>query len=136
MGKHYELSDSEFKEQFANCTLDSTLFSHEAHLRLAWLLINEFGLEKAEVQIQEQLKNFVANVGAKDKYHVTITLVAIKMVHHFMQKSKTESFADFILENPQLKTNFKGLIRSHYSFDVFDNIKAGRQFIDPDILPF
>ncbi len=133
---HFQLSDEEFVKQFSNCTLNPELFSHEAHLRLAWLLIDTYGLKKTEVQIQELLRNFVTHVGAQDKYHVTITLIAMKIMNHFMQKSNTNNFKDFIAENIQLKINFNGLIGSHYSFDLFKSTNAKREFVEPDLFPF
>ena len=94
------------------------------------------GLEKAEESIQNQLENFVAHVGAKDKYNKTVTIVAMKAVHHFMKQSKTNNFKDFIIETPQLKINFKELINSHYSFDIFKSMKAKTEFLRPDLIAF
>lgn len=37
MKTHHQLNDQQFEEQFQNCTFDPTLFTHEAHLRLAWI---------------------------------------------------------------------------------------------------
>jgi len=133
---HYKFSDEEFVKQFSNCSLKPEIFNHEAHLRLAWININSLGLKDAEEKIQSQLQNFVAFVGVKDKYNTTVTVVAMKVVHHFMKKSKSNNFKDFIVENPQLKKNFKGLIDSHYSFDIFKSTKAKFEFIEPDLLPF
>ncbi|WP_298903525.1 hypothetical protein [uncultured Psychroserpens sp.] len=136
MEEHYQFSDEEFNRQFETCKLDPGLFSHEAHLRLAWIHINNLGLIKAEETIQNQLQNFVAHVGAKDKYHTTVTVVAIKAVYHFMKRSKTRDFKSFIAETPQLKTNFKGLIGRHYSYDIFKSDKAKTEFLEPDLHPF
>lgn len=67
MERHFKLSDSEFEKQFIDCKLDSSDFSHEAHLRLAWINISKYGIEKAIANIQTQLKRFVKSVGAQDK---------------------------------------------------------------------
>ncbi len=136
MEKHFELSDAEFEKQFANCKLDPSIFSHEAHLRLAWINITNNGLEQAKENIQKDLQRFVAHVGAGNKYHKTLTIVAVQAVNHFMQQSKSNSFKDFIKEFPQLKDNFKELISSHYSFDIFSSLKAREDFLAPDLLPF
>lgn len=40
MENHFQLSDTEFEEQFKACTLDSGLFNPEAHLRLAWIHVS------------------------------------------------------------------------------------------------
>ena len=136
MEKHYQLSDSEFLQQFKDCSLPPSVFSHEAHLRLAWLNIYQEGLEKAEKGIQEQIENFVAHVGAQSKYHKTLTIAAIKAVGHFMEKSTTDNFRDFISENLELKTDFKSLINSHYSFDIFSSEEARTSYVEPDAIPF
>ncbi|PKV50290.1 N-formylglutamate deformylase [Aquimarina sp. MAR_2010_214] len=136
MEKHFELTDEVFENQFTQCTLNPEIFSHEAHLRLAWIHISNHGIEKAEKKIQTQLQSFVEFVGAKDKYNKTLTIVATKAVNHFMNQSKSDSFKDFIVEFPQLKTNFKQLIGSHYSFDIFNSEKAKTEFLEPDVLAF
>ena len=136
MEEHYALSDDAFVQQFAACTLDPSLFSHEAHLRLAWIHLHHDGLEKAWKNIPQQLQGFVTHVGARDKYHHTLTIAAIHAVHHFMKPSTHTLFKDFIAEFPQLKNNFKALIDRHYSFDIFQSAKAKAIYIKPDKTPF
>ncbi|WP_299891670.1 hypothetical protein [uncultured Lacinutrix sp.] len=136
METHYNLSDIEFVKQFIECKLNPKIFSHEAHLRLAWISIKNDGIEIAEKNIQSQLQNFVVFVGAKDKYNKTLTIVAIKIVYHFILKSKSKSFKAFLNEFPQLKNNFKELIDQHYSFDIFNSNKAKVEFLKPDLQSF
>jgi len=136
MESHFNLSDTEFENQFQTCSLDPKLFSHEAHLRLAWIHITKYGVDKAEANIQTQLQNFVTHVGATDKYHKTLTIVAVRAVNYFVKKSKTKNFETFINQFPQLKTDFKSLINSHYSVDVFSSKKAKMEFVEPDVQPF
>ncbi len=133
---HWDLSDNEFEAQFFSCQLKPELFSHEAHLRLAWIKITKNGVQKAEEDIQSQIKSFVKHVGAEDKYHTTLTLAAIKIVNQFIQKSESGSFKDFISEFPRLKSNFKELIQSHYSSDIFISKQARLNYLEPDLLPF
>lgn len=133
---HNQLSDFEFIEQFVNGTLNPKIFNHEAHLRLAWLYIDKFGLEQAERDIQNQLQNFVSSIGAKGKYNKTLTIVATRIVNRFMQNFKSDNFADFINEFPQLVFQFEALVNRHYSFDIFDSQKAKVEFLKPDLLAF
>ena len=60
----------------------------------------------------------------------------MKVVAHFMKQSKTDDFKGFIAENSPLKTKFRALIESHYSFDIFNNEKARATFLQPDLQPF
>lgn len=136
MQKHTTLSDSEFMHQFISCELSPSDFSHEAHVRLAWLNIDQYGKEKAEIEIQKQLLKFIDFVGARDKYNLTVTLAAMKIVYHFKQKSASDNFQDFIAEFPRLNTNFKDLIAAHYSVNIFTSDEAKTSFLEPDLLPF
>lgn len=131
-----KLTESEFIFQFENCSLDPSTFDHEAHLRLAWIQIEKFGLEQAIINIQTQLLNFVKHVGAQEKYHQTLTIAAIEIVNQFKTKQSSETFEEFISEFPKLKSNFKQLIEHHYSFDIFNSVEAKNEYLKPDLLSF
>ena len=136
MEAHFKISDSEFEKQFQSCEFDPIYFSHEAHLRLAWIHIKNYGVERAVENVQEQLRNFVEYLGAKDKYNITLTVSAVKAVNHFMLKSESTNFKDFISEFPRLKYKFRELLGYHYGVDIFNSKEAKTKFIEPDLLPF
>lgn len=136
MDSHFELTDSEFEQQFESCELDPTLFSHEAHLRLAYIHIEKYGLDQAIKNICEQLVVYVSHLGAIDKFNTTLTVAAVKAVYHFMQKSRKADFNGFITEFPQLKNEFKRLMQCHYSFDIFNSKEAKKTYLEPNLIPF
>ena len=136
METHFDLTDSQFTNLFESCELDPALFTHEAHLRLAWIYIRKYGVEKAIGEIQSGLRNYVESVGAKDKYHATLTVAAMKIVYRYMQQSETGNFRDFISRYPRLKNNFRDLIDRHYGVDIFSSEKARLEYVGPDLLPF
>tara|TARA_R110002167_G_scaffold110831_7_gene281906 strand:- start:312 stop:725 length:414 start_codon:yes stop_codon:yes gene_type:complete len=136
MELHFNLTDIEFINALEEGTLDPALFSHEAHLRLAWIQINNYGVENAIACISHQLSIYVAFLNASDKYNATLTVAAIRTVKHFMDKSKSSNFRDFITEFPRLKYNFKELIGLHYGFDIFNSVAAKNKYLEPDLLPF
>lgn len=136
MEQHFILTDDQFEEQFATGSLDPTLFSHEAHLRLAWIHLSKYGEATAIENIREQLQNFVQGVGATGKYNDTLTVAAIKAVQHFMQKAPLPSFHAFIAAYPRLKTNFKEIIQQHYGFDIYNSAAARAAYVEPDLLAF
>ena len=136
MDPHFELSDELFEEQFKNCKLNPALFNHEAHLRLAWIHVTKYGVEKAIENITGQLSRFVASLGAINKYNKTLTVAAIKAVNHFINNSETDNFKDFILHFPRLKFNFKELMQFHYQIDIFNSEIAKHSYLEPDLLPF
>lgn len=136
MPTHFDLTDSEFEFAFKTCALEPKLFTHEAHLRLAWIHVRKYGVEQAILNINAQLLQFVNHVGARDKFNKTVTIAAIRAVNYFINRSESESFADFIQEFPRLKYNFKELLAFHYGHDIFKSEKAKREYIEPDLLPF
>ena len=114
MQNHRTLSDAEFLRQFSHCEMAPDDFTHEAHLRLAYLHLRQYGLEEAEVKVQEQLRRFVAHVGAADKYNGPLTVAAVRAVHQYMQRSSSDDFLDFLKESPALTNNFKEAISEYY----------------------
>lgn len=136
MENHYSLDDNLFEKQFEDLSLIPTLFNHEAHLRLAWIHIKKFGVDKAEENLCEQIKAFATFHGDNDKYNLTVTVAAVRAVYHFLLKSKSDDFQNFISEFPKLKDNFKLLIEGHYSIDIFNSELAKKEFIKPDLSPF
>ena len=136
MKKHLLLSDTDFADQFEKAVLPPELFSHEAHLRLAWIHITRHGEETAVENICTQIAQFDRIHGDGTKFHKTLTVAAIKAVAHFMARSTSDNFQDFIKEFPRLKHHFRELIAAHYSWDVFVDADAKRSYLPPDLLPF
>ena len=136
MKSHSEINDTEFEQLFKNASIEPGLFTHEAHLRLAWIHLRKYGFHKAIANITAQLKEYVFYLGATDKYNETVTIAAIKAVYHFMLKSGAETFQDFISSHPRLKADFKTLIRQHYTTNVFQSEEAKKRFMEPDLLTF
>ena len=136
MEKHFTLSDATFEKQFEDCQLPQQLFTHEAHIRLVWIHIKQYGYDKTLVTVPKQLSAYVSSLGAQEKYNTTLTIAAIKAVHHFMMKSNAVDFSGFISEFPQLKYEFKTLMQAHYSLDIFNDDTAKRKFLKPDLLAF
>ena len=136
MEPHFQLSDKQFEQQFENATLEPSVFRHEAHLRLAWIHLRKYGPEQTIINLCHQIRHFASVVGESDKYNKTLTIAAIKVVHHFMQKAHYDSFEEFILAFPRLKYHFRDLINAHYQTDIFKSELAKHEYLEPDLLPF
>ncbi|WP_411031748.1 hypothetical protein [Spongiimicrobium sp. 3-5] len=136
MQDHFSLSDEEFETQFANRTLNPKFFSHEAHLRLAWIHIKKYGLETSITHLCTQIPAYAESLGAGDKFNKTVTVAATKAVYHFMQKTNAGNFSDFIVQFPRLQYNFKELMDAHYGINIFALEQAKHMFLEPDRLPF
>lgn len=133
---HSQLTDSHFEKAFENLTLDPVLFSHEAHLRLAYIHINKYGLSAAKFNLCRQIQAYAQSLGAHRKFNKTVTIAATLAIHHFMTRSKSNTFEGLINEFPRLNTHFIELLKTHYSFDLFKNEKAKTSYLQPDLVPF
>lgn len=136
MQYHNILSDRQFEVNFENYLLNPVFFTHEAHLRLAWIHITKYGVDQAAENLCQQIKKFDQAFGTGTKFNKTVTVAAVRAVDHFIKKSKADNFQDFIREFPQLKQDFKGLMSSHYSRDIFNDPKAKSQYLEPDLSAF
>ena len=133
---HWDLIDEEFENLFETYKLKPGVFSHEAHIRLAYIHIMKYGREKAEANMCNQIKGYAESLGGGDKFNKTVTIAAVKAVNHFIEKSTTDNFRVFIAEFPRLLTEFKELLGKHYGYNVFADKKAKEQYREPDLLPF
>lgn len=136
MNSHYHYSDVEFENAFETGSFKLEWFNHEAHLRLAWIHIHKYGADQACINICKQIQEYVKKHGASDKYNHTLTIAAVKAVNHFYQKSGKADFKSFIKINQQLLLDFKELMQSHYSMDIFKSEQAQKSYIEPDLSPF
>ncbi|MEM8524822.1 MAG: hypothetical protein AAGG68_09265 [Bacteroidota bacterium] len=136
MEAHYQLSDSDFAHQFETLTLTPQWFTHEAHLRLAWIHLKSGSLAEAEEKICQQIQIFDCTFDDGTKFHKTLTIAAVNGVNHFLQQSKSDNFQDFMVEFPDLKHRFKDLLATHYSWNIFEDEQAKVEFVAPDLDKF
>ena len=78
MEPHYQFSDAAFEKQFKHGLLHPSYFTHEAHLRLAWIHITKYGLENAIENITSQLEAFTKLNNEETKYNKTVTIAAVR----------------------------------------------------------
>ncbi|MEN8798256.1 MAG: hypothetical protein ABF293_03335 [Flavobacteriaceae bacterium] len=133
---HYAFTDDQLLLALEKATLNPSVFTHEAHLRWGWLLLERYGAEEAGTRACSALKKYTKVLGVPGKYNETVTIAAIKAIDHFRKETKTENFGDFINENSRLVTSFRELMRAHYSDDIFNSAKASQNYQNPDLLPF
>lgn len=135
MELHYTLRDEIFVEGFEKCTMDPSWFTHQAHLRIAYLYLEKYGAKIAARRLCKRIENFDRTFGSGKKYHCTITMASVGIVDHFVRKSSGDSFISLINEFPVLKDDFKKLLFSHYSRHLIDLPESKLNYFLPDIEP-
>ncbi|MFT0715746.1 hypothetical protein [Flagellimonas lutimaris] len=130
------MNNADFAAAFESGAFPPQEFNHEAHIKLAWIYLGLFDEKTAISKTCEAIKNYDQLHGDGTKYHVTLTVASIKVVHHFRQKSNATTFEKFVAEYPKLVTSFKELLFQHYDKSVLTNPKAKTAYLQPDLLPF
>ena len=113
-------------------SLPPAQFSHANHVRVGWHYLQQQPLREAAYHFRDVLIAYVRKLGAEDKFHLTLTLAFMHLIHQRMTVAD-ESWEQFAVRNPDLFTDARGLIARHYSPD---RLEQGRQaFAEPDISP-
>src|SRR5438045_770421 len=108
------MTDDEFLQAFADCSLPVDRFHHRDHLRLAWLLVRRSGMEEAARTVSTGIRRYATAHGHAQKYHETITQFWVRIVGHTVQaRPEIDRFDAFLAAFPLLAD--KSLPRRHWS---------------------
>lgn len=108
---HEALDDQTIMESLGACTLHPAIFTHEAHLRVAYILIKNHTLTEAKAKMNKLLINFTKFLGVEDKFDQILTERSVEVMGKMILSSKTADFKEFIIENQELKNNFLEVIQ-------------------------
>src|SRR6267143_1723898 len=75
------MNDREFLRAFHACKLSSEDFRHRGHLRLAWLVLRDHGLEESVRLLSVGIRQFASFKGAIDIYNETLTQFWTRIVN-------------------------------------------------------
>jgi len=134
--KHWRFSDEVYEQKFRDIKFPPLYFSHEAHLRLAYIHLEKYGLEQSIENMCTQIYDFAIKYGATMKFNATVTYASLQIMYHYMGKGESDSFSDLMKEFPNLLQDFKGEIQQYYSWDVFRSPKAKATIHKPDLKSF
>src|SRR5579859_7590804 len=117
------MNDDDFVRDFLAGTLPATQFHHRDHLRLAWRLTRQMGLEDATHTITAGIRQFATQHGQADKYHETLTQFWVRIVNYHLQICPdTGEFVSFLAAFPQLLD--KELPNRHWRRETIGSVAA------------
>jgi len=128
-------ADLALLEHGSRAQLDQRLpdFDHRAHLRVAWRLCQLEPLPSALARISAGLRRATALVGARDKYHETLTWAWMMLVAEREAEAEPgQSFAAFEAQNPDLFRGRTALDR-RYDRATLDSARARARFVLPTL---
>jgi hypothetical protein len=130
------MTDDEFLAAFEECRLPKHLWTHQAHVRMAWLYLREKPLEEVIPTVRRGIQRYNASLGNREGYHETITVAYLVLIDSRLARGAGEgSFADFREVNADLLDRTLSTILVHYSREVLFSIEARQAFVEPDLVP-
>jgi hypothetical protein len=151
------MTDSEFLSQIETRALARAQWTHEAHVRMAWLYLGRSesyrharskvrsGIKKLNAAFQAQLAapcgatrpaEPVVEPAAEPKsvgYHETITTAFVRVIA--ARSRPGEGFARFRKRNPDLFDGKLSALLTHYSPGLLFSEAARTSFAQPDLAP-
>jgi hypothetical protein len=129
------MSDEEFLAAFLECRLDEADFDHQAHVRVAWLMLNRHSLEDAVERICSGIERFATHVGAAEKYNRTMSEALVRIMASYGAGAASMTWDESAHANPGLMSDVRGMLAHHYSPERLGSIEARQRFVAPDRSP-
>jgi hypothetical protein len=131
------MSDEEFLAAFESGTLAKAEWTHQAHVRMAWLYLDRLPFDQALICIRDGVRRHNAAVGSPPTaYHETITAAFAKLIHaRRTEAAAEEDFAEFAVRNADLLGRGLAALRRHYTQGLLDTPAARERFLEPDLEP-
>ena len=124
----------DFLRAFESCKLPADQWTHNAHVRFAWLCLEEAGLDVALQRIRNGILRYNEEVLDKlSEYHETVTVAFTTLV--FSRKQDAESWPDFAVRNQDLFARSPPALAVYYSKVRLKSPQARREFVAPDLRP-
>lgn len=114
------MDDEQFLSGLEACTLPAEHFNHAGHLRLACLYLARHPLDEAVERTCATIRAYATHLGAAHKYHATITVALVRLLHAHGSAALADARATLAL---------------HYSPALLDAPAARAEFVQPDLAP-
>jgi hypothetical protein len=125
--------DRDFLKQFDECTLGKSCWSHEAHIRMAWLRMEQFkSYEEALERIRSGIQAFNSSVNSIG-YHETITVAFSRLIYAKRAETRAGTWQEFLQHHPNLLQ--KRCLLEFYSKEILASERARHEFVKPDKKP-
>ena len=125
-------ADTDFLSLFETCTLPEAEWTHAAHIRVAWILLNLQSPDVAIGRVRDGILRYNTEVlNHRHKYHETVTVAFTRIVASRMREN--ESWDDFALRIDDVLDPDDPILLRYYSKDRLFSENARKEFIEPDL---
>lgn len=116
---------------FEDASLPTARFDHTAHVWVAWNYLQREPVLAAAERYRTNLQRYAAAHGGANKYHETITLLYVFVIHERMQRAPGQDWPAFVAANPDVFAEGLGLVRQYYGDDLLADPVARACFVVP-----
>lgn len=127
------MTDDDFLTAFETCTIPRADWTHEAHVRMAWLYLSRLPFPVALQNARTGIARYNRSLGNTTGYHDTVTAAAVHVIAARMAAG--EPYPAFLARNRDLIDNLTGVLREHYSAARLKSPEATAEFVAPDLRP-
>ena len=121
-----------FAAAFESCALAVEDFGHAEHVRLAWYYLEHEPLLGAAARLCRGLRRYTRALGAPGKYHETVTLAWLLLVHDRRLRVPAAGWEAFRRRNPDLFDPAARPLDAYYRPETLGSARARRHFQLPD----
>jgi hypothetical protein len=124
------MNDREFLRALESCSLAEHEFGHAAHIRAAYLYLQQGEFATALLRLQASIRRYAAAQGRPGRYHETMTVAYLALIQqHIGERGDGGSWPGFADANPEL---FEcGLLLRFYPRAQLESDLARRSFLLP-----
>ncbi|TJY64741.1 hypothetical protein E4T66_00380 [Sinimarinibacterium sp. CAU 1509] len=117
----------------ADFSLPPEQFGHRNHVHAAWQCLRAAPLPQATERFCSLLIRYVDHLGARDKYHHSLTVALLHLIAARMRDD--QDWETFIAAHPELLHDARALLSQHYSPECLGSDAARLGFVAPDRAP-
>ena len=122
------MSDDDVLAALEDGSLPPADFDHAAHVRAAWLCLRREGFAGGMARFRATLRAFAMRHGAPEKYHETITVAFLALIHERLHAaSANEGWQDFAARNPDLFR--RDILQRYYRPETLASPQAKAVFV-------
>ena len=129
-----DLDDDALIDALETCAIPKSGFDHAAHVRVAWIYLQDLPLVRALERFAVSLKRYAKSVGADGLYHETITWTYMFLINERRERAPGSSWEEFAAANPDLFDDHKRLLSIYYQEETLHSDLARKTFVMPDAL--
>ena len=127
------MSDDDFLTAFEAVAFTRPEWTHEAHVRMAWLYLMRLPYAEALDRVRRGIQKLNGKIGSPDGYHETITVAFVRVIASRLLPE--EAYSAFRERNPELFDRTLVALLHHYTKDRLHSPEARKAFIEPDVRP-